>query len=94
MWRPGLMVLASVALIACSGGPDEQQQDAAQAPAPAQDTELLDSTQATLDRARAVQDTVDAHASKLDAETREAMGETAAPDADPNEDPNAKDKGD
>ena len=94
MWRPGLIALASVALIACGSSPDEQQQEAAQAPAPAQDTELLDSTQATLDRARAVQDTVDEHAAKVDAQTREAMGETAASDADPNEDPNRKDKGD
>jgi hypothetical protein len=88
-----LIALASIALIAC-GSRDEQEQDAAQATTPPQDTELLDSTQATLDRARAVQDTVDEHAAKLDAETREAMGETAAPDADPNEDPNTKDKGD
>jgi hypothetical protein len=89
-----LIALASVALIACGDSPDEREQEAAQAPAPAQDTELLDSTQATLDRARAVQDTVDEHASKLDAETREAMGETAAPDADPNEDPNSRTKDD
>jgi len=93
MWRMGLIGIASVVLIACGGGPDESQQESAKAAAQPQDTELLDSTQATLDRARAVQDTVDEHAAKLDAQTREAMGEAPAA-TDPNEDPNAKGKDD
>ena len=93
MWRPGLIAIASVVLIACGGGPEESKQDAAEAAAQPQDTDLLDSTQATLDRARAVQDTVDEHAAKLDAQTREAAGATPV-GADPNEDPNAKDKDD
>ena len=89
MWRPVLIATASVVLLACSSSPDDSQTEAQQAPPDTADTALLESTQAPLDRARAVQDTVDDHATKLDAQTREALGEPGARETDPNEDPDA-----
>jgi hypothetical protein len=89
MWRTVLVATASVVMVGCGSGPDDPKTQAQQAPPDTADTALLESTQATLDRAKAVQDTVDDRAAKLDAQTREALGEPGAREADPNEDPDA-----
>ena len=91
MCKAGLMVLVALALNACGGSPDDDQAAAQQPPPASQSTELRDAAQAPLQRAEAVQQTLDERAAKLNAETRAALDQ----DADPNEDPNAaKDKKD
>jgi hypothetical protein len=94
MWRPVSIAAAAVVLIACGGSPEESQPPAQQAPPDPRDTALLDATQAPLDRARAVQDTADDHAAKLDAQTREALGRPAAAGDERSTDPDAEEKDD
>jgi PBP1b-binding outer membrane lipoprotein LpoB len=85
MCKRAFMVLFAVVLAGCGGSPDEQQATVkAPPPAAQQNTELRDAAQAPLERAQAVQQTLDQNAAKLDAETKAAVDGNAAPADDPN----------
>jgi hypothetical protein len=95
MCKQGLIVLVlAFGLGACGGSPSDDESKAQDAPdKPATATSLRDAAQGPLDRANAVQQTMDAHGAQVEAQTEDAYGVGAAQDEETEPNPDDEDEG-